>query len=665
MLGSKTYSGSTLPGTAMPTETEQPSGRDAQKAAVERAPSAEPQGKHFTTLAIAVLGVAYGDLGTSPLYALPACFSGVTHVAINAANVLGLLSLVLWTLVLVVSLKYITFVLRADNRGEGGIFALLTLLRPDWSQDHLRRRILLLLGLGAAAMVYADAMITPSISVLSAVEGLQLAAPHMHTYIVPITVAVLVLLFAVQRYGSERVGTAFGPVMLLWFVVIAALGVHGIVQRPDVLRAVNPWYAVQFFRDNGFMGYAALGGVFLVTTGGEALYADLGHFGTQPIRRMWFGLVLPALLLNYFGQGGMLLATHAQSGHAHPFFGLVPGWGLYPIVVLATAATCIASQGVISGVFSLTRQAIQLGQLPRLWVRQTSAEARGQIYLPTANWLLMAATIALVLTFRSSSHLAGAYGVAVNTTMAVTTLLAFTVMRERLNVSLVAAGAFLLGFLAIDLGFLGANVLKIPDGGWVPISVAIILFTVMTTWRRGSELLAQQIATDTPPLETFLGRLSAEKIERTAGTAVFFTGRLEQTPPSLQQLVRHVGTLHARVLLVTVIIEQFAKVDASERMELVKLEQNFYRLTLRYGFMQTPNVPSDLAACGKLGLELDLTQIHYFIGQVDMFVGRKKRGMSRWRDYIFTWMARNTEDITASFQIPAAQVMRVGMQIGI
>ncbi|MGH8744516.1 MAG: KUP/HAK/KT family potassium transporter, partial [Burkholderiales bacterium] len=402
---------------------------------------------------------------------------------------------------------------------------------------------------------------------------------------------------------------------------------------------------------------------FLVTTGGESLYADLGHFGRQPIRKVWFAFVLPSLLINYFGQGAILIAEPSKS--IHPFYHLAPSWGLYPLIILTTTATCIASQAVITGAYSLTRQAVQLGLLPRLRVEQTSADARGQIYMSAVNWMLMVAAIGLVLAFRSSGNLAAAYGVAVNSTMAITTVLAFNVARERGGWSLPAALALLLGFLTIDLGFLGSNLLKIPEGGWLPLLIGVILFTVMTTWSRGASLLADQIANTTSNLETFIRRVTSEQIPRIPGTAVFFTGRLEQTPPSLQQLVRHTSVLYERVILVTVVIEPLPRITRDERIEFKELDEGFYRLVLRYGFMQGPNIPSDLAACDELGLKLEMDQIHYMIGHVDLLPGRKQQGMARWRDRLFIWMARNTQDATASYHIPAAQSMKVGLQVGI
>lgn len=647
----------------MPENLDDTLGRDAQKEALERAPIAQPHSKSFAVLAVAVLGVVYGDIGTSPIYALRETFAGKDPIPVIPGNVLGVLSLIFWTLILVISLKYMIFVLRADNRGEGGTFALMALLHPNRNQDRRARRLLILLGILGASMLYGGAMITPAISVLSAVEGLQVAAPHLDRYVVPATVAILFALFAVQRHGTAKVGAIFGPLTLVWFTVLAVLGVRGILQAPEVLMAVDPRHAIRYFADNGMVGYFAIYAIFLVTTGGEALYADLGHFGRVPIRKVWFAFVLPSLLLNYFGQGALLLVDPA--GSTHPFYHLAPSWALLPLVFLATAATCIASQAVITGAYSMTRQAVHLGLLPGLTVNQTSAEARGQIYMPAVNWFLMIAAIGLVLAFRSSGNLAAAYGVAVNSTMAITTVLAFNVARERGGWSLPAALAFLIGFLFIDLGFLGANAMTIPTGGWLPLLIGVVLFTVMTTWRRGVSLLTEQIVGTTPSVETFVGQVLAEHITRVPGTAVFFTGRLDQTPPSLQKLVRSTGVLHEQVIIATVIIEPVARIEPEERIELTTMDAGFYRVVMRYGFMQGPNIPSDLASCTDLGLPLNLHELHYFIGHVDLLAGRKLRGMAAWRDRLFVRMATNSQDATAYYQIPSEQAMKVGLQIGI
>jgi KUP system potassium uptake protein len=647
----------------MPTESTAEEGRSIQNQVSKQAPSASPQSRLSAVLAVAVLGVVYGDIGTSPIYALRECFTGKHPIPVTTDNVLGILSLIFWTLILVISLKYMVYVLRADNRGEGGTFALLALLRPDRQQTRWIRRALILLGLLGASMLYGGAMITPAISVLSAVEGLRLATPALHSYVIPITVTILILLFSVQSHGTAKVGAIFGPITLIWFIVLALLGILGILHAPEVLLAVSPWYAVKFFVNNGMAGYLVLYAVFLVTTGGEALYADLGHFGRLPIRRVWFTFVLPALLINYFGQGAIMIADPSAS--AHPFYHLTPPWGLYPLIMLATAATIIASQAVITGAFSLTRQAIQLGLLPQLTVKQTSADAHGQIYLPVVNWILMTAAIVLVLVFRSSGNLAAAYGVAVNSTMAITTVLAFNVARERGGWSLPATLTFLLGFLAVDLGFLGSNFLTIPDGGWLPLCIGALLFTVMTTWRRGSGILTEQIANTTTNLETFIGRVKAEQIPRIPGTAVFITSRLEPTPPSLQQLVRHTGVLYERVILMTVVIEPMPTVNLDERIELEAYDEGFYRIMLHYGFMHTPNIPSDLSTCAEFGLHLDLDEIHYIVSHVDLLAGRKLHGMAVWRDKLFVFLARNTQDAIAGYHIPAVQTMTVGLHVGI
>jgi len=638
-------------------------GRDAQKEALERAPVLQPHSKSFSVLAIAVLGVVYGDIGTSPIYALRETFGGKNPIPVSPDNVLGVLSLIFWTLILIISLKYMMFVLRADNRGEGGTFALMALLYPERNQDRWRRRALILLGILGASMLYGGAMITPAISVLSAVEGLSVAAPTLQNYVIPITAGILFALFAVQRHGTAKVGAVFGPLTVIWFAVLAVLGIRGIMQAPEVLLAVDPRFAVHYFANNGMSGYLALYAIFLVSTGGEALYADLGHFGRVPIQKVWFAFVLPSLLLNYFGQGALLIVD--PTGSTHPFFHLAPTWGLYPLIFLATAATCIASQAVITGTFSMTRQAVHLGLLPELMVEQTSHHARGQIYMPTVNWFMMVAAIGLVVAFQSSGNLAAAYGVAVNSTMAITTVLAFNVARERGRWSLPAAIAFLIGFLFIDLGYLGANLFTIPDGGWLPLLIGTTLFVVMTTWRSGANLLAGQVAASASSALTFIGQVNGENIPRVPGCAVFFTRRLQQTPQALQILARTTGVVHERVILTTVVIEPVPIVGVAERIELTALDSGFYSLVLRYGFMQGPNVPSDLSRCAELGLELEMDQIRYIVDHTDLLAGRKLKGMAAWRDKLFVRMAINTRDTTSNYQIPVAQTMKVGLQIGI
>ncbi|MGH8224883.1 MAG: potassium transporter Kup [Gammaproteobacteria bacterium] len=615
------------------------------------------------TLSIAVLGVVYGDLGTSAIYALHACFTGATHIAASPVNVLGILSLIFWTLVVIISLKYMTFVLRADNHGEGGIFALIALLRPWKDMNRVRRRTLILLGLAGASMLYAGMMITPSISILSAVEGLDIAAPSLGHYVIPITIVILVALFVLQRHGTTKIGAAFGPVMVLWFVVLGVLGLFGILQEPAVLRALNPVYAVQFFVHNHWMGFIVLFAVFLVTTGGEALYADMGHFGRGPIRRVWFFFVLPAMLLNYFGQGALLLRD--PSAVAQPFYHLASGWLLYPLIALATFATVIASQAAISGAFSLTRQAIQLGQMPRFRVVQTSEEIRGQIYVPAVNWMLMLAAIFLVLLFQTSNNLASAYGIAVNTTMVVTTILAFNVARERGRWHLGGALLFLVGFLAADLAFLGSNLLRLPHGGWFPVAIGIVFFTLMSTWRRGSELLARKTEKDTQTLDALLDELQRDQVARVPGTAVFLTSRLEDIPPTLNHHIRRGKSLQKQVVLLNVLTEDVPRFSMKERLELKDLQNGFYRVILHYGYMQGKNVPSDLVACKDLGLDMDLEDVTYYIGRQSLVHAHRKGGMATWRDKLFAFMVRNSMDATSAFHIPSDQAVEMGLRIRI
>lgn len=638
-------------------------GRDAHKLAFEHDAEEASKNKMFAPLALAVLGVVYGDIGTSPIYALQQCFIGDHPMVVDKANILGILSLVFWTLIMVISIKYMIFVLANDNKGEGGVFALLALLRPNEDQNRWPRRLLVLMGVIGAATLFGDSMITPAISVLSAVEGLHLAMPALSQYVDPITVVILLCLFMVQRFGSAKIGTAFGPVMLLWFLVLAVLGVSSIAKEPVVLLAILPWYGIQFFIHHGLGGILLLGAVFLVTTGGEALYADLGHFGRKPIRRVWYGLVLPALLLNYFGQGALLLRS--PKAVQSLFFEMAPHWALITLILLATAATVIASQATISGAYSLTRQAIQLKFLPNFKVKQTSADSQGQVYVPLVNWILMLAAIGLVVTFRSSSNLASAYGVAVNLSMAVTTLLVFCVQRERNGWKLGPSLVFLIVFMSIDLSFLVANMLKIPDGGWISLAIGAMILIVMTTWRRGVQLLAERVAGNTLPFESWIEQQRKHNLPRVPGAAVFFTGRLHQTPPALQQLVSHVGVLPETVLLVTVLIEKTSRVDQKERIEYTPLSDGFSRVVLHYGYMQQPNVPQELHRLKEQGVEIDLAKISYIIGQVDMLAGRRQKGMAAWRDRLFVWMARNTSDMTTGYHIPVEQAMTVGLYLGI
>ncbi len=614
-------------------------------------------------LALAVLGVVYGDIGTSAIYALRQAFAGTTPVAVDAVNVLGILSLIFWTLIVVISLKYMTFVLQADNRGEGGIFALIALLRPWRGLDRRGRHLLILFALFGAALLYGGVIITPAISILSAVEGLSVATPFFTPFVVPATIVILVLLFAFQHKGTARIGAVFGPVMTLWFLVIAVLGVVSILQTPSVLKALNPAHAAAFLMHDGWAGFVALYAVFLVTTGGEALYADLGHFGRWPIRYLWFGFVLPALLLNYFGQGALLLRN--PTGTLQPFYHLAPHWLLYPLVALATAATVIASQAAITGAFSLTSQAIQLGLMPRFRVTQTSEKTRGQIYVAAVNWVLMAATIAVVLMFRSSSGLAAAYGAAVSGTMIATTVLAFHVAREVGGWTRAAALAFLVGFLSVDLLFFGSNALKIPEGGWFPILIGLLFFTIMSTWRRGTEILQDQAAHNAEPLEALIEEIGKLPVARVPGTAVFLTGRVNDCPPTLRHHVLRNKALQQQVIVLTVLAEDIARVAPDERIELERHDQGFVRMILHYGYMQGVNVPAELSAAKDLGLDLDLDDVTYYTGNQTLIPSRKQGGMVAWRDWLFSVMARNAMDPTDHYHIPSAQTVVLGQRIRI
>lgn len=614
-------------------------------------------------LSLAALGVVYGDIGTSPLYAMRECFHGTHPHPATPDNVLGVLSLIVWALILIVSLKYLVFVLRADNRGEGGILALTALLNPWGDENRPPRKVLVFLGLFGAALLYGDGTLTPAISVLSAIEGLKIATPLFHPYIVLITVVILILLFLIQHRGTARVGALFGPVMVLWFTVLALLGIRGIMMAPEVLGALNPLHAVLFFVRDGWSGFQVLGAVFLVVTGGEALYADMGHFGRLPIRLAWFCCVLPALLLNYFGQGALLLSDPSEA--TEPFYHLAPPWALYPLVLLATLATIIASQAVISGVFSLTRQAIQLRLSPRMRIVQTSSEEIGQIYIPAVNWALMLATITLVAGFGSSSGLAAAYGVAVATTMVITALLVRFVMLERWHWHPLAVAGLTVVFLTVDLAFFCANILKVGAGGWIPLAAGLAVFTVMITWRRGRELVTTHLLAQATPLPSFLEELAAKPPQRVPGTAVFMSGRLFPAPPTLIHHLEHNKVLHEQVVILTVLTEDIPRVSASERIELKRLGQGFYRLIVRYGFMQSPNVPVILRECEPLGLVTDPETTTFYLGRETLIPTEKVSGMPHWREKLFAFMSRNSLQATAFYNLPPDRVVELGQQVEI
>ena len=616
-------------------------------------------------LTLTALGVVYGDIGTSVLYAMRECFIGPHAVPPTHENVLGVLSLIIYSLVLVISIKYVAIVMRADNQGEGGVLALTALIpgRTVGGSGGPRlatgRPVLVALGIFGTALLYGDGMITPAISVLGAIEGLEVATPLFQPYVVPVTVAILVGLFLIQKYGTHRVGGLFGPIMVIWFVTLAALGIVWVARLPAVLGAFDPRHAVAFFADNGFIGFAVLGAVFLVVTGGEALYADMGHFGRYPIRLAWFVLVLPALILNYLGQGALLLLDPTVE---HPFFLLAPSWALLPLVGLSTAAAIIASQALISGAFSITRQAIQLGLAPRLEVEHTSAREMGQIYVPQVNWALMCATVLIVVGFGSSSALAAAYGIAVTLTMVITVLLLHVIMTERWRWPKPAAAAVLLLFLTIDLAFFGANALKVMQGGWVTLGVALLLFTLMTTWKTGRRLVAERLTARAIPLEDFIATVVSVQPVRVPGTAVFMTAQPTGTPPALAHNVRYNKVLHQHVIVLTVSTAQQPHVSPENRVSVEPLGHDLFNVRVQYGFMEDPDVPEALEQARQQGLVLDSDDLTYFLGRETIIVSRR-RGMAVWREKLFVLMARNAVRATAFFRLPPERVVELGVQV--
>jgi KUP system potassium uptake protein len=615
-------------------------------------------------LALAALGVVYGDIGTSPLYALRECFVGSNALAVTAPNVLGILSLVFWSLTMVVSIKYLMFLMRADNEGEGGILALLALVGPKGSNGAARRTGLVLVGLFGAALLYGDGVITPAISVLSAVEGLRVATAAFEPFILPISVVLLVMLFFVQRRGTAGIGAVFGPAMLVWFATIGYLGLVAILtqhpQHESVLSAVNPLHAVRFFAAHGIKAVLALGAVVLCVTGSEALYADMGHFGPRPIRLAWYAVAFPALLLNYFGQGALLLAEGGSV--TNPFYQLAPAWALYPLVALSTVATIIASQALISGAFSLTQQAMQLGYAPRFAIIHTSETAAGQIYMPEINWALMVTCVFLVLGFKSSSNLAGAYGIAVTGTMTVTTMLFYVLTRERWHWSALKAGGLIAVFLLFDLSFFGANLPKVIEGGWFPLAVGLSAFTVLTTWKHGRWELARALAEGGLPLDAFLSDLAAYDLHRVKGTAVFMTSAPQGVPPVLLHHVKHNRTLHERVVLLSIAFEKRPEVDDESRIDITDLGQGFYRVVVRFGFIETPRISHVIALCQSRGLPLDLMSTTFVLGRETLLLSGRSR-MAPWRKRLYAILARNAPSATAYFEIPPNRVIELGVQI--
>ena len=610
-------------------------------------------------LTLTAIGVVYGDIGTSPLYAMRECFFGSHSVPPTQANVLGVLSLIIYSLLIVISVKYIAIVMRADNQGEGGILALTALL-PQREGGGPARPVLVLMGIFGAALLYGDGMITPAITVLGAVEGIKVTTPLLEPYVVPVTVGILIGVFAIQSHGTDRVGRLFGPVMVVWFAVIAILGVTWLVRAPVVLTAVDPRHALEFFQQYRLHGFAVLGAVFLVVTGGEALYADMGHFGKRPIRIAWFGLVLPALLLNYFGQGALLIST--PTAVHQPFFLLAPRWALLPLVGLATAAAIIASQALISGAFSLTRQAIQLGYSPRLDIDHTSSEEIGQVYVPQVNWALMICTIVIVIGFGSSTALAAAYGIAVTLTMVITAVLLHVVATERWHWPLPVAFLVTGLFLSIDLAFFGANVLKILHGGWLPLVIGAVLFTLMTTWKTGRGIVAARLTARAIPLDAFMAKVGEHPPARVPGTAIFMTAQPRGAPAALVHNLQYNKVLHQHVVILMVTTRQVPHVPEEERLTVKDHGDGVAELTVCYGFMEDPDIPAALAAARHQGLLIDQEDVTYFLGR-ETLIATRTPGMALWRERLFVLMARNAGRATAFFRLPAERVVELGVQV--
>ncbi|MDE3736104.1 potassium transporter Kup [Pseudomonas resinovorans] len=613
-------------------------------------------------LLVAAAGVVYGDIGTSPLYTLKEVFSAQYGVQINHDGVLGVLSLIFWSLIWVVSIKYVLFILRADNDGEGGAMALTALAqRAARSYPRLKAAVLLL-GLCGTALFYGDSMITPAISVLSAIEGLEIAFDGLEQWVVPLSLIVLVGLFLIQKHGTARIGTLFGPIMVLWFSVLGALGIYGIAQQPEVLKALNPWWCVHFFVIHPGIGVAILGAVVLALTGAEALYADMGHFGRKPIARAWFFLVLPGLVLNYFGQGAIILADPAAA--RNPFYLLAPGWALLPMVGLATLATVIASQAVISGAFSLTHQAMQLGYIPRMFVQHTSQQEQGQIYIGAVNWALMVGVVLLVLGFESSGALASAYGVAVTGTMLITTLLVAVVMLLLWKTPWWLAVPVLLGFLFVDSLFFAANVPKIFQGGAFPVIAGVALFTLMTTWKRGKQIVVERLDETALPLPLFISSIRSQPPHRVQGTAVFLTARTDAVPHALLHNLLHNQVLHEQVVLLTVVSEDTPRVAADRRFEVDAYGDGFFRVILHFGFIEEPDVPAALRLCHLNELDFIPMSTTWFLSR-ETVIPTKRIGMARWREALFAFLLKNANSNLRYFNLPLNRVIELGTQVEI
>jgi KUP system potassium uptake protein len=613
----------------------------------------------MAALSLAALGVVYGDIGTSPLYTLNTIFTAGLHpVPLNPQNIYGILSLIFWSLVVVVCIKYVTFIMRADNHGEGGIMALLALALGKLTEEGKYRSAMLLLGIFGAALFYGDGVVTPAISVLSAVEGLQVASPLFKEFVIPITLVIIFGLFIFQRKGTARVGALFGPIMMLWFLVIGILGLLNIVLNPHVLLALNPVHAFHFMLENRIIGFLALGGVVLSLTGAEALYADMGHFGRRPITLAWYGVVLPSLLLNYFGQGALLIGD--PKAIENPFYLLAPAWALYPMIILSTVATIIASQSVISGAFSMTSQAIKLGYSPRMETLHTSAQEKGQIYVPAINWALMVAVSALVLGFKSSANLATAYGLAVSGTMLLTTVLANIVFRRLWHWGAIRGTLLVAGLMTVDMSFFSANLIKIEEGGWFPLTLGLCIFTLMTTWKKGRTLLAEHMRKESIELGPFVASFSASSCVRVPGTAIYLTANPDGVPHALLHTLKHMKSLHERIVVLAVRTLEVPHAPEDRRIEYEALPGNFHRIILRFGFMEEPNIPEVLYKQAILPIEPMET---VFILSRESLIPKVGSEMALWREKLFIAMFRNAGSAIPYFKLPANQVVEIGAQV--
>lgn len=614
-------------------------------------------------LMIGAIGVIYGDIGTSPLYAIRQAFTGNHPMPVDEINVLGLLSLVFWALIIVVTLKYTILMTMADNKGQGGSLALLARLNQAVKGDHRSwlAPLLVILGVAAGALFYGDSMITPAISVLSAVEGLEVALPGLERFVIPLTIGILVALFLFQSRGTEKVGRLFGPIMIIWFITLAMIGVMNIVQAPAILVAINPWYAVQFFTLHPMAAFLSLSAVILVVTGGEALYADMGHFGRTPVKRSWISFVLPALTLNYFGQGALLLRS--PESIVSPFYRMVPEWATLPMVGLATIATVIASQAVITGSFSVTRQAMQLGFLPRMATVHTSESESGQIYIPFVNWMMFSFVILLVLGFRTSNNLASAYGVALSITMFIDTLLVAVAMFMMWKWKAWIAGSITIALLIVDAAFVSSNATKIVSGGWVPLLVGAGIFLLLMTWKRGRELLFNRMAEEAMPVDRFLESLNPN-ITRVPGTAIFLSGTTDGVPHAMLHNLKHNKVVHERVILLTVVTEEVPHILGNQRIEVQHLGRRFYRMVMRYGYMDATNIPSDLKSFAPSNFEFNNMETSYFLGRETLIPSRRP-GMALWREGLFAWMSRSATSAMDFFKLPPDRVVEVGTQVEI